>query len=119
MVIFRLLLFTFALLGAGADSLAQTWDGGAGSNAYGTAGNWNPDGVPGVGASIVFNSASANSQCGINLGAVRTVTGIQFIAATGTSPFTFSNNSFTIGSGGITNFDGATQVFNSALTLSA
>ncbi len=36
---------------------ARVWDGGAGDNLWGSANNWNPNGVPGVGEDAWINSA--------------------------------------------------------------
>lgn len=95
---------------------AQTWDGGSGTGAYGTAGNWNPNVVPNN-VLITFNGASANGQYSISLGATRIVTGIVFNSAAGVNPFTFNGNQFDIGTSGITNNDADTQVFNSDFSL--
>src|SRR5688572_87166 len=97
-------------------SLAQVWDGGAGTGAYGTAANWNPDGVP-VGGVVNFDGANANNQYTISLGATRTVAGLVFYSAAGINPFTFNSNQFNIGTSGIVNNDADTQIFNSAFSL--
>ena len=41
---------------------AYTWDNGGVDSNWSTAGNWNPDGIPGVGDNVVFNSTS-NTPC--------------------------------------------------------
>ena len=96
------------------------WDGGAGTGAWATAGNWNPDAVPAPTSDLAFDAANAGSQYAIVLGANRTARGITFSSAAGTNAFTFAaGNALTINTGGITNNDAETQTFNSAVAVGA
>src|SRR4051812_43492568 len=96
---FRQLWICFAGVGAGLSGFAQTWDGGAGTGTWGSATNWNPNALPGN-VALTFDGLHANSQWAINLGGARSAVGLTFISATGVNPFTFSNGTFTLGSGG-------------------
>ncbi len=95
----------------------QVWDGGAGTGAWGTAANWNPNSVPGNAASLIFNGAAANGQHSVSLQSNRRAAGITFSNAVGANGFTFSGNTLSIDAGGITNNDADTQTFNSAITV--
>jgi hypothetical protein len=66
-----------------------TWDGGAGTGAWGTNTNWNPDGAPANGDSLVFDASSANSQYSITLGSNRTTAGLTFNSAAGSGASIF------------------------------
>ncbi len=112
----RLFYTCLAGLGAGVSCFSQTWDGGAGTGAYGTANNWSPNSVPGN-VALTFDAAHANNQYNITLGATRTVVGLTFISAVGTNAFTFSNNQFVIGTGGIVNNDADMQRFDSTISF--
>ena len=96
------------------------WDGGAGTGAWATAVNWNPDAVPALTGDLTFDAANANGQYAIALGANRTARGLTFNSAAGTNAFTFAAGStLTINAGGITNNDTDTQIFGSAVTIGA
>ena len=111
---------SLALVCTASLGLAQsTWDGEAGTGAWGTATNWSSDTIPSTSAVHFFDAANANSQFTIDLGGDRAVAGLQFANAAGTDVFTFNNNTLTIGANGISNLDGQTQVINSAIALSA
>jgi hypothetical protein len=94
----------------------SAWDGGAATGAWGTANNWNPNGVPGT-TTLTFDADTANLQYTIDLGGNRTATGLVFGAATPANGFTFNNNTLTVNTGGITNNDNMTQTFNSIVTV--
>src|SRR5947208_2178809 len=113
MVNVRILCTYFAGFGAAMTAFGQsTWDGGAGTGAWGTASNWNPNSLPGN-VVLTFDGLHANSQYNIALGtSARTVAGIVFISATGTNPFTFGGNQLSVGASGIVNNDADTQVFD-------
>lgn len=74
------LVAAFALTPTGSTS-AQSWDGGAGTGNWGTAENWEPDGIPAFNTStdITFHSASANlTTLSTFLGAGRTIRSLAF-----------------------------------------
>lgn len=113
----RHLYTCFAGFGAVVSGFAQkVWDGQANTGAWGTGMNWSSNQVP-SNESVTFDGANANNQYNITLGASRTVTGMVFINATGTNPFTFGGNQLTVGSSGIVNNDADTQVFSATLNL--
>ncbi|MDD2762351.1 MAG: autotransporter-associated beta strand repeat-containing protein [Opitutaceae bacterium] len=117
-----LLLAAGAYLHSSLPLRAQTWDGGAGTGVWATANNWNPNSVPGSGANLTFNAASANSQWTITLGNTsRTVGSMTFTNAGGANGFTFNAGTatLTISGTGITNNDTDTQTFNVPITVSA
>jgi fibronectin-binding autotransporter adhesin len=95
---------------------AQVWDGGASTGAWATATNWNPNSLPGTGAAVTFNAASANSQWTITLANTsRSVASVTFSSALNGQGFTFNAGTATLtisGAAGITNNDTATQTFN-------
>jgi len=45
---------------------AQVWDNGGGNASWGTTANWNPDGVPAIGADVTFGSAGAEATLDMN-----------------------------------------------------
>jgi autotransporter-associated beta strand protein len=118
MVNVRLLSTYFAGLSAAMTAFGQsTWDGQAGTGAWGTGLNWSPNQVPGN-VVLTFDGLHANSQYNISLGtSARTAAGIVFISATGTNPFTFGGNQLTVGSSGIVNNDVDTQVFDATMNF--
>ncbi len=100
----------------------QTWDGGAGTGAWSTARNWSPNSVPGFGANLTFNGASANDQYSITLANTnRTAGSITFLSASGVNGFTFGSGTaiLTINGAGIVNNDADIQTFNVAVNVSA
>lgn len=110
----------FAGLGvARAAAAVVTWDGGAGTGAWGTGTNWSTNSVPANADSLIFNAAGANNQFAITLGANRTTAGVTFASAVGVNAFTFTGNTLTVGASGIVNNDSETQTFNSAVTANA
>ncbi|NBC08822.1 MAG: hypothetical protein GVY26_16650, partial [Bacteroidetes bacterium] len=78
----KLLLFSLLLLCPIAGQAQITWDGGGGTSDWGTAANWNPDGVPGVGDKILLDnnvtitgvSSSFNPPAQISVAGGATVT---------------------------------------------
>jgi len=84
------LLLCSSLFAAVATTNAQsTWTGTT-NNSWGTAGNWDPSGVPGASDNTVFTSAS-NSGFSIVLGdGNRTVNGITFDSTTGSNSYTIN-----------------------------
>ena len=100
----------------------QTWAGGAGTGTWSTVNNWFPNAVPGTGANLTFNAASANNQFNISLvNTSRTVGSMTFSSAGGANGFTFNAGTarLTINGSGITNNDLATQTFNAPVTASS
>ncbi|HSI15575.1 MAG TPA: autotransporter-associated beta strand repeat-containing protein [Chthoniobacter sp.] len=45
---------------------AQIWDNGGGNTSWGTAANWNPDGVPASGADVTFGTAGSEATLDMN-----------------------------------------------------
>ncbi len=95
------------------------WDGGGGTGAWGTKFNWSGNKVPASTDSVTFNAASAGSQYNISLGTNRTTQGVTFSSAAGTNYFTIGGFTLSINSGGITNNDAQTQVFNSGIYVNS
>ncbi len=98
---------------------SQTWKGSAGGTGtnLARAANWSGSSVP----SDLFAlfDASTTSYRAINVNANTNIRGLYF-KATGAAgdAFTFSGaSSLTIGRGGLTNYDEATQVFSSTVVL--
>lgn len=48
---------SFALAGTPVHAITRTWDGGAGTNIWTTAANWNPDGLPVANDTVVIDTA--------------------------------------------------------------
>ncbi len=116
LIAFGAVLFALPRLGA------QVWDGGAATGNWATAGNWNPNAVPGTGANVSFDSGNANGQFVITLqNTSRTVGSMTFLSAGGAQGFTFNAGTatLTIGAGGIVNNDDALQIFNAPVAISA
>lgn len=96
-----------------------TWDGGAGTGAWGTGTNWSTNSVPGNGDNLVFNAAAANSQYTITLGGTRTTLGMVF-SSTGATGFTFTDSttrSLTINGSGLVNNNANTQTFTNRISI--
>jgi autotransporter-associated beta strand protein len=112
--------FTMATL------VANLWDNAAGTGAWDTAQNWNPDFVPSAGADILFNNQFVSTAQNVDVGAAqnRTVRSITFDA-----PFNYTLNNGTLtfdnsglaGTYGITatqsNGSGTAQTINSDIVL--
>jgi autotransporter-associated beta strand protein len=105
-----------------ARAATKTWDGGAGTTAWGTANNWNANGVPGSADDVLFdNSSVATLPTSVSLGGSQAANSLSF--STGD---TFSlvdgsgNRTLTLTSGNITRSGSGTQslAFNT-LALSA
>jgi len=98
-----------------------SWDGGAGTGAWGTATNWSNDTAWNSGNTANFDTDLANSQYSITLGANRAVRNITFSSGTATQGFTFNaGHTLTINNAaGIVNNDGDTQTFATAIALGA
>lgn len=93
------------------------WDGGANTNAWGTAVNWVGDVAPN-GHVVGFDANNANSQYNIDLQTNRTVLGVNFLAASSSNSFTLNNNTLTVGLHGIVNNDDTAHTINSNVSLS-
>ena len=116
-----------------AGARAQTWDGGGADDAWTTANNWNPNGVPGSADTVTFDSTStANSTVdasfagtittlSINAGytgtltLARSLTVTTYTQAAGT--FDLSSQSLTV-SGGFTISGGTFTEGTSTVTFS-
>jgi len=118
----RLLLGTYMIAAAGPMTVvkAQIWDGGGTDDFWGTANNWNPNGVP-------ANDGTANI---IFRGSIRltpvVLPGQDVLSITFNSPagaFVVNSSDFRtfldIGSGGITNNDNSLQTITSPIRLNA
>jgi autotransporter-associated beta strand protein len=100
---------------------AQVWDGGAITGNWADANNWNPNGTPPSSANLTFNAANANGEYVVTLQSTdRTAGSMTFAKAGGANGFTFNTGTgaLTI-SGGITNNDTATQIFNVPIAVSS
>ncbi len=114
----------FPIAGLTTPAFAQssfTWDGGDGSSqAWSTAGNWNPDGAPANNflANFIFGGAFNTGTSGAPLNNDLTggnITNLTFNA--GASTFYLSGNTVT-NWGGITNNSGVPQVINFGMVIS-
>ncbi|GAB4246452.1 MAG: hypothetical protein OHK005_12280 [Candidatus Methylacidiphilales bacterium] len=101
------LLFT----ASGGGSMAATWDGGAGSGLWADANNWDPNGLPDVGADLTFAGAV---QPIIDTGVTR-VTGDLTFDPTATN-FVINNNFLSV-NGNITNNSTNLQTLNSTVIV--
>lgn len=110
-------VLSVAGLVAKLSAATTTWDGGSGTGAWSTSGNWNPNAFPASTTSLVFNAAAANGQYNIALGWNRTTAGISFSSAAGSNAFTFSGSTLTVNAGGLVNNDAQSQTFSSAVTV--
>lgn len=68
-------LFVVSSLALATD---YTWSNGAGTMAWGDAGNWTPEGVPGTGDNITFTSTGIAADSTISMGGDRSVKSIKF-----------------------------------------
>ncbi len=92
---------------------AQTWTG-AGNNLWNNGANW-AGGVPLAGADTIFNN-NANVNVNVNVGGVN-LNSMTFNAGAGL--FTFNNNLFNLGAGGLNNNSGSLITFNNQINLAA
>ncbi|MCP5546727.1 MAG: hypothetical protein H7A50_05075 [Akkermansiaceae bacterium] len=99
----RTAIVVTATVCAAAAHADQTWTG-ASDTLWDTAGNWN-SAVPGAGENAVFD-ASSTANLSIDTNANQAVGGIVLSSPSG--PVTISNNTLTLGSGGI-DMSAATQ----------
>jgi len=116
--VFRLLALTGLLLSGGALSAQVYWDGGGAADAWGTAANWNPNGVPGNASQVIFdNSFVSTLPTAITLGGNRSASSLTFDT---TDDLALTNGSgsrtLTLASGDITrtSASGGTQTFSFA-----
>ncbi len=112
----RLLAFgVLALPGFdGASAATKTWDAGGGDLLWSTANNWNSNGTPAAGDTIVFASSFASGTA-INLNGNRTIADLSI---TSTTDFSLNNNTLTISSGDITRSAAfGTTTINSGIAL--
>ena len=109
--------FAICMAGVGARGAPTTdWNSTVSGALWDTTGNWSK-GVPGIANPATFTDASGLTLVISLAGAAPTAKSLTF---RGTDTFTFDNsNTFTIGSGGITNSEaGRMQTFNNAFTVS-
>jgi len=87
--------FAVVTLAMSCTVFAQSWDGGGADASWGTAENWDPNGVPGFTTStdLVFNNLIKPDN---DIGASRTIRSIAF-GADMDGPFTINNRNFTPG----------------------
>ncbi len=112
-----LLLAAFAAL---PQAGAQTWDGGAGNNNWGSANNWNPNAVPANNgsANLIFDG---NTRLAPVMNGNWSINSLTFASTAGNFTIAPSNAAFTLTSqsGGVTNNDAGTQTLNVNTALGA
>ena len=109
----RILATTIALLLATTTLHAQTWDGGGTSDSLLTAANWNPDGIPGINANVIF---AGNVRLTPNVSSDFQVNSLTFNNTAGA--FVFGGvATLSIKDGGLTNNDTDTQTFNNLMNF--
>ncbi len=92
---------------------AQTWDGGGANDNLGTAANWNPDGVPGVTADVIFGGVVRLTP---NVSGAFQVNSLIFNNTAGA--FVFGGAStLSIKGGGLVNNDTTLQTFNNPVSF--
>lgn len=94
-------------------SEAQQWNGGGGNSNVSTALNWTPNGAPVSGAATALTFPTATPSL-VNFDSAFTLNSMTF---SGSSPYTFSGSTVTLGAGGISNGATATVGFNNSLQL--
>ncbi len=108
------LLVAGALAASSTLALAQTWDRGAGTEFWGDAANWDPDGVPvnnGT-ANIIFGTTGAGT---VNLGGV--TRNVNNVTVQGTANYAFAGGAFNLSGIFTNNATGGTQQFNSGASI--
>ncbi|MBW8782084.1 MAG: autotransporter-associated beta strand repeat-containing protein [Verrucomicrobia bacterium] len=116
--------FAVLVMGFGLETRAatKTWDGGAGTTAWGTANNWNANGIPGSADDVLFdNSSVATLPASVSLGGAQSANSLAFSTGDTLSLVDGSGNrTLTLTSGNITRSGSGTQslAFNT-LALSA
>lgn len=109
----RILATTIALLLATTTLHAQTWDGGGTSDSLLTAANWNPDGIPGINANVIF---AGNVRLTPNVSSDFQVNSLTFNNTAGA--FVFGGvATLSTKDGGLTNNDTDTQTFNNLMNF--
>ena len=109
----RILALSVASLLTATFAQAQTWDGGGTSDLFINAANWNPDGVPGIVADIIFAgnvrlTPENSSSFQANSVTFNNTAGAFVIGGTGT---------LSIKAGGLTSNDTSTQTFNNPVSF--
>jgi hypothetical protein len=109
----RILALSVASLLTVTFAQAQTWDGGGTSNLFTNAANWNPDGVPGTTADIIFAgivrlTPENTTSFQVNSVVFNNTAGAFVIGGTGT---------LSIKGGGLTSNDASTQTFNNPVSF--
>lgn len=118
------ILATGAVLSLGGPAQAQTWDGGGADAFWGTANNWNPNGVPANGGVVIVNGAGGgNANPNVNA-ATNNVTSTAISGGTVTVGSILNSGTVTVsGTGTLTisaggEVRGSSTPTNTALTVS-